>query len=126
MRDNGRGEPTQFHRSVTLCVANAFLWNERQVEFDTPINLDGDRMNNHISNLMWRPRWFAIKYNRQFKHRFAYPILSPIRDTKTRRISEDSMDAAIRYGLLERDIVMSIANRTVTWPTYQQFEIVED
>ncbi len=55
-------EGVQYHRSVPLLVARAFL--EPPFEpFDTPINLDGDRHNNHVDNLVWRPRWFAIRYN---------------------------------------------------------------
>ena len=51
----------QRHRSVPLLVAKAFL-PEPGGAFDTPINLDGDRTNNAVENLLWRPRWFAIKY----------------------------------------------------------------
>lgn len=118
-------EGEQRHRSVPRLVANAFLPN-RQEAFDTPINLDGDRHNNHVSNLVWRPRWFAVKYNRQFKEPYPYSITNPIMDMKTREISPNSFEAAKRYGLLEVDLVMSIHERTVVWPTYQEFRIVED
>lgn len=113
----------QKHRSVALLVAKAFL-THRYAAFDTPINLDGDRWNNHVDNLEWRPRWFAIKYNRQFKEPYAWPINRPIEDVATQEVSENSLECAIKYGLLEEDVVMSIMNRTVTWPTYQQFQIV--
>lgn len=113
----------QYHRSVPLLVAKAFL-PIRQGPFDTPINLDGDRLNNHVDNLVWRPRWFAIKYNRQF--RFPYPdrIDRPIIDKKTGEVSNNSIDCAMRYGLLEEEIVISILTRTYVWPTYQEFQIV--
>jgi hypothetical protein len=115
----------QFHRSVPLLVASAFIPQESE-PFDTPINLDGNRLNNHVSNLVWRPRWFAIKYNQQFKKELNEPI-SPHRivDLKTREISENSFACATRYGLLEKDLVFSIINRTYVWPTYQEFGILE-
>jgi hypothetical protein len=94
----------QRHRSVPRLVAQAFLPRGSEV-FDTPINLDGDRHNNHVDNLAWRPRWFAVKYNRQFREPF---------------------ETAKRFGLLEQDVVVSILENTLVWPTYQRFRIVED
>lgn len=115
----------QYHRSVPLLVAKAFL-PPLQGPFDTPINLDGDRHNNRLENLTWRPRWFAIRYNQQFKHPYENPILIPVVDLKTNKISENSFEAAKQYGLLEKDLVFSILNRTYVWPTYQEFAILED
>jgi NUMOD4 motif len=116
---------TQYHRSVPLLVAKAFL-PEPPEPFDTPINLNGDRHNNQVDNLAWRPRWFAIRYNQQFRYPYINPIMSPIIDLKTREVSENSRDCAMRYGLLEGDLVFSILNRTYVWPTYQEFGILED
>jgi hypothetical protein len=114
----------QHHRSVPLLVAKAFL-PQNPGPFDTPINLDGDRHNNRVENLAWRPRWFAIKYNRQFRYPYEYPIYAPIIDMKTREVSDNSLECAKRYGLLEQDLVLSILNRTYVWPTYQEFGILE-
>ena len=114
----------QYHRSVPLLVAKAFIPQE-SVPFDTPINLDGDRHNNRLENLVWRPRWFAIKYNQQFRHPYENPIHARIIDLKTREVSENSFQCACRYGLLEQDLVLSILNRTYVWPTYQEFGILE-
>ena len=66
------------------------------------------------------------RYNRQFIYPYENPITSQIIDIKTGEISDDSFDAAKRYGLLERDVVLSILNRTYVWPTYQQFTVVQD
>lgn len=115
----------QYHRSVPLLVAKAFLPSPKP-PFDTPINLDGDRHNNHVDNLMWRPRWFAIKYNHQFHHPYEYSIDAPIVDLKTGEISDNSFDCAKRYGLLENDLVLAIANRTYVFPTYQLFGVLDD
>lgn len=121
MMKNGK----QWHRSVPLLVARAFIPNNRAA-FDTPINLDGDRFNNSVENLSWRPRWFAIRYNQQFKHPYEYSINEPIEDIKTKEVTESSFECARRYGLLEEDVVLSIINRTYVWPTYQEFRIVEE
>lgn len=114
----------QYNRSLPLLVARAFLPRSLG-PFDTPINLDGNRYNNSIENLMWRPRWFAVQYNRQFRDPYDHPINRPIRDIKTGEVCQNSFLCAQRFGLLERDIVLSILNHTYTWPTYQQFQIVE-
>lgn len=113
----------QYHRSVPKLVAKAFL-PVRPEPFDTPINLDGDRNNNRVDNLVWRPRWFAVKYNRQFRYPYHNPILSPLVENKTGEVCQNSSECAVRYGLLEEDIVLSILNRTYVWPTYQEFALL--
>lgn len=116
---------TQYHRSVPLLVAKAYI-PQPSGRFNTPINLDGDRHNNHVSNLVWRPRWFAAKYNRQFNFPYVNPILAPVVDLETGEVSENSTECAKRYGLLEQEVVFSVLNRTYAWPTYQEFGIWEE
>jgi hypothetical protein len=115
----------QCHRSVPLLVARAFI-RQPPGPFDTPINLDGDRRNNHVHNLAWRPRWFAIRYNQQFRYPYANHIRYPIVDLATNEVSKNSFECAKTYGLLEEDLVGSILARTYVWPTYQQFAVLED
>jgi len=113
----------QYHRSVPLLVAKAFIPPVGEA-FDTPINLNGDRHDNRVENLAWRPRWFAIRYNQQFRHEYENPIKARIIDIASGEVSENSFECAKRYGLLEKDLVLSILNRTYVWPTYQQFGLV--
>lgn len=112
----------QYSRSLPLLVAKAFLKPPSDV-FDTPINLDGDRTNCAVSNLMWRPRWYAVLYNQQFQDRYAHPIRAAIRARNEDEVFPDSLAAACQYGLLEREVVLSVLNSTYTWPTYQLFEL---
>ena len=121
MMQNGR----QKHRSVPLLVAKAFLPPSKS-PFDTPINLDGDRHNNRVENLLWRPRWFAIKYNQQFRQPQPDHIPVPVVDLKTGAVTANSFDCATTYGLLEEEVIYSINNRTYVWPTYQEFGIWVD
>lgn len=112
----------QYHRSVPKLVAQAFVPHPRG-PFDTPINLDGDRHNNHVNNIAWRPRWFAVLYNRQFRERYHNPINVPIimvdqRGNET--FHENSLEAAKCYGLLEKEVVLAYLNSTVTWPTHHR------
>lgn len=116
----------QYHRSVSLLVAKAFI-PQPSGPFDTPINLDGNRSNNHVDNLVWRPRWFAIKYNKQFKEEIPYEfqINVPIEDMKTGEVTKNSFECAKKYGLLENEIIMGIVNNITVWPTYQKFRVKE-
>jgi hypothetical protein len=113
----------QYKRAVALLVADAFLVPPRHLTFDTPINLDGDRTNNRVDNLLWRPRWFATKYFRQFRDLMSSPDL-PVEELNTHEKFENALEAATTYGLLEMDVRLSIANRTEVWPTYQRFRSV--
>lgn len=111
-------------RSLPRLVARAFLPRPSEI-FDTPVQIDGDRSNCKVENLMWRPRWYAVLYNRQFEDgRYDNPIEEPIRSVNERERFPNSLAAACRYGLLEREVVLSVINRTPAWPTYQYFELV--
>jgi hypothetical protein len=112
-------------RSLPKLVARTFLQPPSDV-FDTPIQIDGDPTNCRVDNLMWRPRWYAILYKRQFgEQRYDHPIDVPVRSIGDGEVFPNSLEAACRYGLLEREVVLSIQNRTPAWPTYQQFELAE-
>lgn len=110
----------QCKRSVALLVATAFLPNGLDA-FDTPINLDGQRSNNRIDNLVWRPRWFATKYFQQFHPNALRGFPTPIEDINTGEYFETSWKAATKYGLIDRQIFIATINHTHVWPTYQQF-----
>jgi hypothetical protein len=115
----------QVIRSLPLLVAEAFLPKTNKI-FDTPVSIDGDRSNCAVDNLMWRPRWYAVLYNRQFRvERYENAIHAPVVAVETDEVFSDSLAAACRYGLLEREVVLSVLNRTPTWPTYQTFELAE-
>lgn len=114
----------QYKRGVALLVANAFLEPPNEA-FNTPINLNGDRLDNRVDNLMWRPRWFAITYHRQFDNDLR-GFRKPVIEIKTGETFDTSWDAAIKYGLIDREIMMAALNRTYVWPTYQEFRLIED
>jgi hypothetical protein len=115
----------QYKRGVALLVAKAFLPPPKPETFDTPIHLDGDLSNNYIGNLMWRPRWFAIRYQRQFSNdRRGFD--QPIMDMGTGEWFPNSWAAAIKYGLLDREILHATLRRTYVFPTYQKFKVVKE
>lgn len=109
-------------RSLSRLVARAFL-PKPSMFFNTPIQLDGNPLNCRVDNLMWRPHHYAVKYKRQFRDRYENPINKPIHAVEEDEVFPNSLAAATRYGLLEREVVLSILNNTVTWPTYQRFEL---
>lgn len=111
--------------SVAPLVAKAFIDIDEELEeqFNTPINVNGNREDNRASNLMWRPRWFAIKYHRQF-HNDRRGLNEPIFEVPTGEVFLTSWDAAIRYGLIDRDILYSVVNRAPLFPTWQIFRMV--
>lgn len=120
---NRRGQ--QYKRSVAVLVATAFVTTARSLAFDTPINLDGDRFNNNASNLLWRPRWYATEYFRQFQRRFR-GIDKPVQEFKTEEVFDSSWDAAISLGLLDAEIVNSILYKTYTRATFHRFRVINN
>lgn len=109
----------QRKRSLPLLVAREYV-PRRKPEFDTPINLDGNRGNNHYTNITWRPLWFARKYSAQFTD--GHPTIDvPVEDIETGEVYKDSMHASVVNGVLDIDIVLSMHNNTYVWPSGQIF-----
>lgn len=113
----------QYKRSVALLVADAFLVPPRHQTFTTPINLNGDRTDNTVENLLWRPRWFATKYFHQFRSGPVSPVLA-VEELNTHEQFESSWIAATSYGLLDVDVRVSTISLTEVWPTYQRFRSI--
>lgn len=116
----------QNRRSLPLLVGTAFLpaVKERD-DFESLIHLDGDQANNRASNLMWRPHWFAIKYLLQFKTGPLGKLDTPVVDLGTKEVYQNTWETAITLGLLEKDLILSILNRTFVWPTFKEFRFIE-
>lgn len=120
----------QHVRSVAVLVASTFLDNiPRPDHFDTPIHLDGNKENCRADNLAWRPRWFAVKYHKQFNpwertHRYGFR--QPVRNVETEEVFPTSWEAATYYGILDFEILLAVQNHTVVFPINQRFEVVDD
>lgn len=112
-------------RSVAVLVAKFFLdSDEWPPHFDTPIHLDGDKANCSAENLAWRPRWFAVKYHRQFnpiERETRYGFRCPVEIIDTGEVFPTSWEAAVKYGLLDHEIWLATQNRTYVFPTNQRF-----
>jgi len=117
---------TLYKRSLPLLVANAFIPkpdSERFTAFDTPINLDGNRFNNHVHNLMWRPRWFAVKYFLQFQQD-SPSIPRPVEIIENGIVFRSSWEAATTLGVFDREIAISVMTQNYVWPLLQRFRVV--
>lgn len=108
-------------RSVKVMVAKAFVDGRTKI-FDTAINRDGNKLNNRADNLLWRPRWFAVKYSRQFNKEMEGEKKGPVREMETRTIFKTVRVAGIEYGLLFRDVFSSCRTGAKVFPTKQIFE----
>lgn len=114
----------QHNRALAPLVAEAFL-GPPLPPATTPINMDGDRFNCAADNLAWRPRWYAIRYHRQFQEDYVYRIHNPIRNTKTGREFEGSLEAAAFYGILEQDVSRCVLGIIPSAPVlWESFEVV--
>lgn len=110
----------QYRRGLARIVATTFL--EQPFEhFNTPINLDGDRMNCAVDNLAWRPRWFAIRYHMErVEDPFSY-WTRPIRLNQTWEVFGHINEPAVKYGELVREIHKSLVEGTPVFPHRHTF-----
>lgn len=120
-------------RIVRVLVAEAFVPIDQQLARENvlvaPINLDGNQANNAASNLMWRPRWFAWKYTRQFNYydENGIPVFFyiDIVNERTGHIYHSVMEAGIHEGLLWDDVYESIISGKQVYPTGSSFNFLD-
>ena len=115
-----------YTRSVNQLVGSAFLEPPARGDFSSLIHLDGSKKNCGVENLMWRPRYFAIKYHLQFESPNFHKSHIPVIEVKTGKRFERIQEAAMLYGLLFTEILVACQNRTYVWPTYQIFKTIEN
>ncbi len=117
----------QRQRSLAKMVATAFLPKPEYIDqdFDTPINLDYNRWNCAVENLMWRPRWFAYQYHQQRDFASRYYNTTLIRDLETYEEYQGTAAICMKFGLLEQHLRRAIIMELKVFPTMQEFEWVE-
>lgn len=112
----------QYKRALSKLVCETFMPSP-PVHFDTPIHLDSDKSNCRLDNLLWRPRWFALKYTRQFD--VPWEPVGRIRNARNGKVYEDIWSEVIMIkGLLFSEILESIMTNTYVFPTFDIFEWV--
>lgn len=116
--------------SLARLVAYAFLPPPTIATFNTPINLNGRRIDCAASNLMWRPRWFARRYHAQFGADVWQKFDDPVMEIETERPFDRSLLAAQAFGLLASEVYATAQAFTrhglfkPTWPTGQLFRLI--
>jgi len=111
----------QYKRSVASLVTQAFLPRPKLDAFNTPIHLNGDKTDVRLDNLDLRPLWFARAYHQQF-HQPRRGFLRPVVEIKTGEVFKNSWEAAIKFGLLDREILIAMLNGMYVYPTLQVFK----
>lgn len=118
-------ERQQYTRSVAQLVAQAFVpRNEEDVHFDTPIHLDGDLMNCMADNLMWRPRWYAIRYQKQFQFEDFHNDQGHRQELNSGDIYTSMKEVCTTNGLYYYDVIKSCVEETFVPITFQEFRDV--
>ena len=110
----------QYRRSVKVLVARAFVDTATDI-FNTPILLNGDRGDLRAVNIRWRPRWFALMYQKQFDEIEDWWYVGPVLDQTDDVVYEDLLHAAISTGTLVRSIRLGMMNKTPVFPTGHMF-----
>lgn len=97
-----------YTRSLAKIVATAWVEDRLYESCDTPINLNGDRMDCHAANLAWRPLWYARKFNHQRKNP-RYPNWDRrFYCQETNEEFDTLYECAGAHGILEEDIYDSL------------------
>lgn len=118
------GKP--YTKSLPLLVAKTHLYNDHDPEiFDTPIHLDNNPQNNHVDNLAWRPRWFAVKYQRQYWNREYRFAKTSVIDEQTGEVYKTLLEVCQKFGFLYIDVINSCTRGTHVFPSWKSFAFYE-
>jgi hypothetical protein len=114
---------------VKNLVARGFVEGRSEI-YDTVINLDGDQTNLHFTNLLWRPRWFALQWARQqtriTEGKKPQYQRGRIVDLDTREVYENVVDAAKHTGSAHSEIFVSAWMQQYTWPDHKRYRFLVD
>lgn len=113
-----------YTRSVAVIVAEAFVEGRTEF-FNTPIHLDGDKRNCRADNLMWRPRWFAVRYHRQFYNPVFHNSDVPIVEVNSGNEYQSVKEACMHLGLIHDDVYYSFTQGRDLQLTRHAFEVLD-
>ena len=113
-------------RAIAPLVVDTFIPPHQYPHYnESLIHLDGDKSNCFAENLMRRPRWFALKYHRQFYDAPEEWMYKPIVMESTGEVFDRAIDCCVKYGLLISHIMESLGNPSPTpvqpvWSTFRR------
>ena len=106
-------------RSVALMVAKAYLPKPLNATYNSIIHLDNDRGNCSATNLMWRPRWYALLYRRMFNEE---PVNTSVIVEETGEIFGTLREACEKYGLYDKYTYINMVNREPCFHYHYRFK----
>jgi len=119
------------HVSKTLktLVAEAFVPVPKHYQgeaFDTPIQcvLNTDEV--RADKIMWRPRWFAIKFRRDLKpsvHPNYWDI--PVRNINTGNEHASILTASLHDGVIMEHVYRSCLEGSRVFPEWHRYEFIQ-
>ncbi len=111
-----------FTRALGLIVAKAYVWNDFDPDiFDTPIHLNHEPLDNRAVNLRWRPRWFAIKYAKQYWFENYHNHRRDIYDPSDGEVLPGVRWICEKHGVLWFDVLMSLEKGETVFPSGYRF-----
>lgn len=95
---------------VSRLVASAFLAEPKEPHFNALLHKDGDKDNCAATNLVWRPRWFVVKYHREmtlWDHNIPFRMVV---DETSGREYATVRDVVVAHGILYSDLINGVHN----------------
>ena len=103
--------PRRVSRQVAVLVAETFIRGMYPLEWNTLIYLDGDLDNCKASNLAYRPRSYALRYNRAIRtvDRSKWHLDHTAIDWDGVELRFDNVvDSAAHFGILIEDVLKAL------------------
>lgn len=102
----------QFTRSLSSIVAKTYVHGHNDI-FNTPQHLNGRLEDCSAENLVWRPRWYAYNYHRQWTHDYPHTFgrwgdLGPLLELTTDTMYQTLFEAIVNTGVLVLDLVRTL------------------
>lgn len=103
--------PRRLSRQVSVLVAETFIRGMYPLEWKTLIYLDGDLDNCKASNLAYRPRSYALRYNQAIRtvNRSKWHFEHTAIDWDGVELRFDNVvDSAMHFGILIEDVLKAL------------------
>ena len=108
-------------RAIHRLVAEAFL--DPAPDDCVPMHVDGDWGNNKPENLVWKPRWFAVKWTKQSKQTTPRDCRR-VRVIKSGEVYPNALECAKAIGGVEEYVLITAQSRWETTYMGSRFEFV--
>jgi hypothetical protein len=118
----------QVSKTIKILVAEAFVPKPQHYQgelFDTPVQRVMNTDDLRAEKIVWRPRWFAVKFRRDLRpsaHPYYFDV--PVRNINTGKRHASILTASLEDCVLMEDVYRSCLEERRVFPEWHRYEFI--